>query len=44
MLTVEEREFYSKLNIKLDRIANSLEVISKSLKTLTVFIEKQYGK
>ena len=36
MLTVEERKFYAKINNRLDRIANSLETISKSLEILIV--------
>ncbi len=40
MLTIEEREFYTKINNRLDRIANSLEAISKSLEILTVLIDK----
>lgn len=41
MLTVEEREFYAKINNRLDRIANSLETISKSLGILTVLIDEK---
>ena len=41
MLTVEEREFYAKINNRLDRIANSLETISKSLEILTVSIDEK---
>ena len=40
MLTVEEREFYTKINNRLDRIANSLEAISKHLEILTVLIDE----
>lgn len=40
MLTVEEREFYAKINNRLDRIANSLETISKHLETLIILIDE----
>ena len=41
MLTVEERKFYAKINNRLDRIANSLETISKSLEILVVLIDEK---
>lgn len=41
MLTVEERKFYAKINNRLDRIANSLETISKSLEILIVLIDEK---
>lgn len=41
MLTVEERKFYAKINNRLDRIANSLETIFKSLEILIVLIDEK---